>query len=140
MAGSGPGSGRRALHRQHDQRRNKSFPDVAVGPDGRFAVAWRADQQDGDGWGVFARWFDSAGAALTGEVQVNTVAARLQRFWGIDSDGQSNFVIVWVDDDRGVIVRRFDGTGNPLSDELLVIQPTSPPMRPSRPTPAAASS
>lgn len=98
----------------------RGSPGVAVGPGGRFAVAWRADQQDGDGWGVFARWFDRSGVALTGEVQVNTIATGHQLFQAIDGDGQGNFVIVWLDTGRGVVVRRFDGTGVALSEELVV--------------------
>ena len=39
-------------------------PDVAIGPDGRFVVVWRSEDQDGSGWGVFARWFDWDGTAL----------------------------------------------------------------------------
>ena len=98
----------------------KSRPDVAVGPDGRFVVAWRAEELDGDGWGVAARWYDPSGVALTGEVQVNSVAVGRQAFYGIDNDGQGNSVIVWLDVARGVIARRFDTDGLPLSDEVIV--------------------
>jgi hypothetical protein len=99
----------------------KRSPDVAVAPNGNFAVTWWSNYQDGDVWGVFARWFDSTGTALTDEVQVNNFTLGNQYMRGIDADGQGRFVIVWVDDDRGVIVRRFDGAGIALGDELIVI-------------------
>ncbi len=95
-------------------------PDVAVGPDGRFVVVWRSENQDGDGWGVFARWFAWDGTALTGEVQVNTTTAGNQYLPRVDGDRLGRFVIVWVDGVRGIIARRFDGTGGALSGEIDV--------------------
>jgi hypothetical protein len=98
---------------------DKGSPDVAVAPDGRFAVVWRSMGQDGDGWGVSGRWYDRSGAALTGEVQVNSVAAGHQLLHQIDNNGQGHSVIVWEDGTRGVVFRRFDSVGVPLSDEVV---------------------
>ena len=100
---------------------DRRSPDVAVGPDGRFVVVWRSEDQGGSGWGVFARWFDWDGTALTGEVHVNTYTAGNQSLPRVDGDGMGQFVIVWVDGTRGIIARRFDGTGGALSGETTVI-------------------
>jgi len=98
-------------------------PDVAAAPDGVFAVVWQDEVQDGDGWGLYARWFDATGEALTGEVQVNRLTAGDQLHPQIDSDGQGNFVIAWLDLTFGVRARRFDGVGMALGDELAVTPP-----------------
>lgn len=95
-------------------------PDVAVGPDGRFVVVWTSDNQDGDGRGVFARWFAWDGSALTGEIQVNTTTIGNQSLARVDGDRPGRFVVVWVDDTRGIVARRFDRTGGPLSGEIEV--------------------
>mmetsp|Transcript_136650 Transcript_136650/g.340762 ORF Transcript_136650/g.340762 Transcript_136650/m.340762 type:complete len:622 (-) Transcript_136650:238-2103(-) len=43
-----------------------------------FLVAWSSWQQDGDGWGVFARYFDSKGRPSGVEQQVNQAWQRFQ--------------------------------------------------------------
>jgi hypothetical protein len=50
----------------------QDLASVAIDGDGAFVVAWRSDQQDGDGYGVFARRFDASGAPLATEFQVST--------------------------------------------------------------------
>ncbi len=106
-------------------------PDVAVGRDGGFAVVWRAEDQDGDGWGVFARWFDWKGDALTGEVPVNTATFGDQYSPGIGADGQGRFVVVWRDENAGIRARQFDRLGNPLDGEIAVAGPAPVPFQPS---------
>src|SRR5688572_19463686 len=51
----------------------KGNQTVATDADGDFVIAWSSSNgQDGSGYGVFARRFSSAGAALASEFQVNT--------------------------------------------------------------------
>jgi len=50
----------------HEQR----SPDVAVAADGGFVVVWQSEEQDGDGYGIFARHFSAAGLGGP-EFQVN---------------------------------------------------------------------
>ena len=47
-------------------------PAVAADADGDFVVAWNSYEQDGAHFGVFARRFNSTGAARGAELQVNT--------------------------------------------------------------------
>ena len=96
------------------------FPDVAVRPDGGFVVVWRSDQRDREDWDVVARWFAWDGTALTGEVQVNGTATGDQSPPRVDSDRLGRFVFAWVNDARGIVARRFDRTGGPLSGEIEV--------------------
>ena len=51
--------------------------DNAVASDalGNFVVVWRSADQDGSGHGIYARRYNSAGAAQGGEFRVNTTTA-----------------------------------------------------------------
>jgi hypothetical protein len=51
---------------------NQAFPDVEMGPDGRFLVAWDSTDQDGSAAGVFARRF---GFPPAGMLQVDERAS-----------------------------------------------------------------
>ena len=46
-------------------------PDVAVADDGSFGIVWQSRGQDGSGFGIYTRTFNSAGLATGGEVLVN---------------------------------------------------------------------
>jgi hypothetical protein len=71
------------------------LPSVAVDTSGGFVVAWQSEAQDGAGWGVFARRFDSAGDPATGELAVNTYTPgdQKQPRAGILPDG--GFLVAW---------------------------------------------
>ena len=80
---------------------------AAMAPDGHFVLSWGGDGTLGNG--VFVRIFDSAGAAITGDVQLNTVPVVSQPDVSIDSAGQ--IVVVWLE--QNVVGRRLDPTGVP---------------------------
>jgi hypothetical protein len=97
---------------------------VAVGSKGDFVVVW-ASPQDGSGAGIVGQRFDAAGAAVGGEFQVNvfTTGGQHGPVVGRASDGR--FVVSWTSwffdgSESGIAARRFDASGNPLGDELLV--------------------
>src|SRR5262249_19777159 len=72
-----------------------------------FVVAWRSVGQDGDNGGIFAARFDSSGAALTSEFQVNTATVGSQVSPEI-AVGQNDFVVVWAQSPGGEIrAQRF---------------------------------
>jgi hypothetical protein len=97
---------------------------VATAPDGRFVAAWVSDGQDGGGKGVYARLYDAAGAAQTGEFLANTTTPNDQMQPAVAMDGAGNFVVVWsgsgAGDGAGVFARRFDAAGNALGAEFRV--------------------
>jgi hypothetical protein len=106
--------------------------------DGDFVVVWDSDTQDGDDYGVFGRRFDSSGAALTSEFQINLATAGYQRRPAATQTINGQFVVAWqsgYEDSADVILRRFGGTvsglvldadGNgtlsALTDGLLVLR------------------
>jgi hypothetical protein len=105
---------------------------------GAFVVAWESQGQDGSGYGVFARRFSSAGAALASEFRANDSTSNTQNAAAVAINTNGSFVIVWRDAELdgsgfGVFAQRFqkplaildiDGNGvvEPLTDSLLVLR------------------
>lgn len=93
--------------------------DVATAGDGGFVVVWD------DGYDVFGRLFDATGSAVGDDFFVNS---QLGTMYGprVSSDASGSFTVVWEDqseldgDGGGVFLRRFDGDGQPLGDDVQV--------------------
>jgi hypothetical protein len=101
-------------------------PAIATGADSGFIVTWGSFAQDGSGRGVFAQRFDSLGARLGAEFQVNTytIFEQAQRV-AASADSAGNFVVAWgsVGQDGsgpGVFGQRFDAGGSTIGSEFLV--------------------
>ena len=77
---------------------NQYRPAVDVDADGDFVVAWTSEGQDGSINGIFARRFNSAGAAVTGEFMINTTTQSVQTVPGVASESNGDFVVVWTMD------------------------------------------
>jgi hypothetical protein len=106
------------------QGKEQSDPDVAAGGGG-FVVSWTSQTQDGDGLGVFARRFDTAGAALGGEMQVNSYTTGNQSTAAVRAGASGEFVVTWTSagqdgSGNGVFARRYDATGAPQATEIQV--------------------
>lgn len=71
------------------------YPVTTMASDGSFIVAWDSAQQDGSGAGVFMRRFDSDGAPLSDDLQVNTTTLNYQDLPAISSNSAGDFVVVW---------------------------------------------
>jgi hypothetical protein len=100
-------------------------PAVAADAAGRFVVVWHSRDQDGSGFGVFGQRFDSSGAPLGAEFQVNTHTAGYQGTPAAAMDSSGGFLVVWVAGDQdgsetGVFGQRFDAAGLPLGPEFQV--------------------
>src|SRR5262245_58504950 len=53
-------------------------PAVAMDANGNFVIAWQSYEQDGSGWGVYARRYNAAGTPQGGEFLVNTFTEHYQ--------------------------------------------------------------
>lgn len=105
-----------------EQREPKSGADCV----GRFVVTWEDRQQDSNGIDIWARRYDTSGAPLGPEFQVNTTQAGDQVFPAVACDWVGNFVIGWEDrSGANSIVRaqRYDAQGAPLGAEFAVHGP-----------------
>jgi len=106
-------------------------PAIASDSAGNFVVAWSSVAPD-EHTDVFARRYDSTGAPLGGEFQVNGYATGYQDGPSVAMD-DSGFVVVWESrpvqgfgdpgqdgDQGGVYWRRYDSAGNALTGDVLV--------------------
>ncbi len=98
-------------------------PAIAMDDAGDFVVTWESNYQDGDGYAIYARKYNSAGTPLTGEFQVNqsTLGDQQNATAAIDSNG--DFVVAWQGPDAngyGVFARRFNAAGVPQGPEFAV--------------------
>jgi Ca2+-binding RTX toxin-like protein len=90
---------------------------------GGFVVTWSSEGQDGDGWGIHGQRYDSAGAVVGGEFQINTETAGNQIYPSVTSLADRGFVVTWSSFDQdgdvyGVYGQRYDADGNAWGDEF----------------------
>ena len=98
---------------------------IAANSIGNYVVTWQSNGQDGSGWGVYARQYNSAGVPQGNEFQVNTYTRGDQFVPHVAMDSVGNFAIIWEsylqDGDRyGIYGQRFDSAGTPLGSEFRV--------------------
>jgi hypothetical protein len=98
---------------------NQQFPAVDA-INNSFVVTWQGP--DGDGNGVFARRFSSAGVAIGGEIAVPDAVAQEQRRPDVAMEADGDFVICWEDQPVtfDILCRRFNGGGGAVAGEQIV--------------------
>ncbi|QHT65833.1 T9SS type A sorting domain-containing protein [Rhodocytophaga rosea] len=94
---------------------NQIAPAISMDDTGNFVIAWQSS--DGAGDGIFAKRYNAAGTAQSGDLPVNTTTAGSQREPSVavttgDTAGSSIFMITWVSTNQdgageGVFARRF---------------------------------
>jgi hypothetical protein len=98
---------------------------VAADPVGNFVAVWQSNLQDGSGWGIFGRRYDSAGNPLGNEFQVNNFTTGNQFVPRVAMDANDNFTVVWESTNSdgngyGISCRRYNSAGTPLGNEVQV--------------------
>ncbi len=93
-----------------------SQPAAAMDADGDFVVTWMSSGQDGSGWGVYGRRFNSAGVAQGIEFRVNTTTANSQENPTVAMDASGDFVVTWMSAGQdgsswGVYGQRYNSAG-----------------------------
>ncbi len=105
----------------------QKWSDVAMDADGDFAITWSSygqedNGQNGTGYGIYARRYDSFGVPMAPEFQVNVTTAGSQQGSSIAMGAQGNFVIAWTSDQNGIgddiIAREFNADGTPVAGPL----------------------
>ena len=99
-------------------------------------MVWSSALQDGDGFGIIGRHFDSAGAALGAEFQINVYATGDQLYPAIASDSAGRFMVVWMsfdqDGDQAGVFGRALEPALPVAllrnTEITALSPVSPPL------------
>lgn len=106
-----------------DTNSNHYGPAIVVRADGRFVVTWSSGVLDGFG-DVFVRRFSATGVPEGPEAIVNTNTSYEQMNPAITLAGDGGFAIVWqaqgIRLGWDIAYRVFDGSGVPVTDEVLV--------------------
>jgi len=102
---------------------------VAMHDDGSFMVVWQSNFQDLEGFGIFGQRFNASGDLVGDEMAINAVTADNQRNPDIAAAADGGFVVVWQSYDEdldgyGVVARRFNSGGMPISDDFVVNETT----------------
>jgi hypothetical protein len=102
----------------------QSSPAAAIDDAGNFVVAWQSFSEDGSGFGIVARRFATNGTPLSGDFVVNTTTSGNQTGPSVAMASDGAFVVAWETPDdgdlEGVVARRYDASGNPVSSEIPV--------------------
>ncbi|MDA3832634.1 MAG: hypothetical protein PF495_04485 [Spirochaetales bacterium] len=93
--------------------------------DGKFAVIWSSDGQDGSGYGIYGQLFEADAQASGTEFLVNTTTEGDQNTCSGAYLADGGFVVVWASADQdgsgyGVYGQRFDSDGVPIDAEFIV--------------------
>ena len=105
-------------------------PDVAALAGGGFAVAWEDERTaggDADRLGVHLRAFDRNGAAVGGDVLVNSATFRSQFDASVAAFADGGYVVSWTDTGAGGLIkaRLFDAAGAKIGGEIVVANTAS---------------
>ncbi|MBF0270109.1 MAG: FecR domain-containing protein [Alphaproteobacteria bacterium] len=100
------------------------YPYIAALNDGRIAVAWASNLQDGNYMGVYLRLYDSQGQALGGETRINTYISSNQTYPTIASLEDGGFIVSWMSyqdgSDYGIYAQRYGSDGLAAGGEFRV--------------------
>ncbi|MGL5095861.1 MAG: hypothetical protein ACRDD1_09745, partial [Planctomycetia bacterium] len=83
------------------------FPGVAMDDAGVFVVTWTSENQDGDGYGIYAKLYEKSGDVRVDEFRVNDHTTGRQRYSTVAMDADGDFVVVYQD---------YDQTGGAVND------------------------
>ena len=104
--------------------RTEMIPSVAFGGDGSLAVVYSVFDASMKPAGIRMQRFSSAGERLGSEINVSG-ALRNSQIEPTIAATAKGYVVAWLDgesdgSDYGVLARRFDAAGRPLSDPFVV--------------------
>jgi hypothetical protein len=102
-------------------------PKVAADDSGGFVVVWEdGSSHDGDGYSVWGRVFDSAGAPIATEFQVNEYTTGYQWYPDVAWSRTGDILVSWTSegdqdgDGGGVFARLVDPAGFPAGGEFQI--------------------
>jgi hypothetical protein len=108
-----------------DTRASQQRPSVAIDGRGRFVAAWTGYDQDGSGWNIYARRFDTNAQPAGGEVRVNARVDGHQQAPSVALADDGTFVVTWdspsADGQRREVRARAFAAGDAAAPEDVVI-------------------
>ncbi|MDZ8259486.1 beta strand repeat-containing protein [Nostoc sp. ChiQUE01b] len=105
-------------------------PTVAMDASGDFVISWQSYGQDGSGYGIYARCYNSSGVAQGNEFKVNSTTISDQKNPTVAMDANGDFVISWTSlgqdgDNNGIYARRYNSSGVAQGNEFKVNNTTT---------------
>ncbi|OGU54991.1 MAG: hypothetical protein A2006_10205 [Ignavibacteria bacterium GWC2_35_8] len=109
---------------------SQAKPRVKYFSDGKFIIIWESFKQDGSGYGMYGRIFNSDGTANTNEFPINTYTTDYQWFGDVEVFNDDSFIVAWCSweqdgDDGGIYVQRFNASGLKVGSEVRINKTTS---------------
>jgi hypothetical protein len=109
---------------------SQAKPRVKYFSDGKFVIIWESFKQDGSGYGMYGRIFNSDGTANTNEFQINTFTTDYQWYGDVEVFNDDSFIVVWCSweqdgDDGGIYVQRFNSAGIKAGNEVRINKTTA---------------
>jgi hypothetical protein len=109
----------------HQQTDPNSPHSVGIDQNGNSVVTWESQNEDGNGWGVYAQRFDPSGNKIGSEFLVNTTTADDQKNPTVAMNPSGSFVITWQSHDQdgngwGIYAQCYDASGNKVGGEFQV--------------------
>jgi hypothetical protein len=109
---------------------SQDHPSVASAGNGSLVVVWSSNTQDGSGGGVFGQRYDSLGARIGLEFQVNASTTDSQSSPSVAAAPDGSFVVVWTSigqdgSGSGIFGQRFGNSGAKVGSEFQVNTYTS---------------
>ncbi len=100
-------------------------PRLAMDSDGDFIVAWESSGQDGSGFGVYSRRFDSLGIPQGAEQRANSTTRGDQRAPDVAVGTDGDYAVVWQGEspdnsDFDIYLQQYAADGTADGDEELV--------------------
>ena len=110
---------------------SQGVPAVATDSNGNLVVVWvsvGSSGTDSDGTSIQGQLFDSSGATVGGEFQINSYTTSFQRFPAVATDSSGNFVVVWESlgsygtdsSSYSIQGQLYDAAGAAVGDEFQV--------------------
>jgi hypothetical protein len=109
---------------------SQAKPRVKYFSDGKLVIIWESFKQDGSGYGMYGRIFNSDGTAYTNEFQINTYTMDYQWYGDVDVFSDDSFIAVWCSweqdgDDGGIYIQRFSSAGIKVGGETRINKTTA---------------
>jgi hypothetical protein len=98
---------------------------VAMDANGNYVITWASQNQDGNGYGVYAQRFNAQGVPQGQEFRANTTTNQDQMYSTVAMDAGGDFVITWSSQNQdgqgwGVYGQRYNAQGVAQGQEFRI--------------------
>lgn len=104
---------------------NQEFPTLAKLADNKFIVVWQSNQQDGSGYGIYAKTFNSDGNVINDEFRINSYTEGNQKYPSVTMLSDGSFIIAWQSQEQDgasyeIYAKKYSREAVPIGEEFIV--------------------